>query len=80
MEPENQATITERYGYSSVNEASVKLLRETRPRLIESAVVTPSLDVLDDAVISRDVGDAGNARIADAWRDLTGSGGEGRVA
>lgn len=79
MEPENQAKITERYGYSSVNEESVKLLRETRPRLIESAVVTPSLDVLDNAVISRDVGDAGNARIVDLWRELTGTGGQGRV-
>jgi spermidine/putrescine-binding protein len=71
MEPANQALITERYGYSSVNEESIKQLRRTHPRLIESAVVTPSLDVLDDAVISRDVGDAGNARFVAAWRELT---------
>jgi spermidine/putrescine-binding protein len=79
MEPGNQALITERYGYSSVNEESIKELRRTRPRLVESDVVTPSLDALENAVISRDVGDAGNARIVEAWRRLTGTGGSGRV-
>jgi spermidine/putrescine-binding protein len=79
MEPANQARITERYGYSSVNKESIKLLRDTRPRLIDNGVVTPSLEVLDDAVISRDVGDAGNARIEATWRELTGTGGSGRI-
>jgi spermidine/putrescine-binding protein len=77
MEPANQARITERYGYSSVNKESIKLLRRTRPRLIESSVVTPSLDALDDAVVSRDLGDAGNARLVELWRELTGSTGSG---
>jgi hypothetical protein len=63
MEPGNQALTTERYGYSSVNRDSTEQLRRTRPTLIESAVVTPSLDQLEDAVISRALGDAGNARI-----------------
>jgi spermidine/putrescine-binding protein len=75
MEPANQARITERYGYSSVNEGSIKLLRRTQPRVIESSVVTPSLDALSDAVISRDLGDAANARLVEVWRELTGRAG-----
>lgn len=75
MEPENQALISSLYGYSSVNTASIELLREQDPKLIDDPVVTPSLDSLDDAVISRDVGDAGNARIVSVWDELiAGSG------
>jgi spermidine/putrescine-binding protein len=75
MEPANQALITARYGYSSVNADAIKLLRRTQPRVIESSVVTPSLDALSDAVISRDLGDAANARLVDVWRELTGESG-----
>lgn len=75
MAPANQARITATYGYSSVNQDSIKALRRTEPKLIDSSAVTPSLDVLDDAVISRDVGDAGNARIVETWRKLSGTSG-----
>lgn len=73
MEPENQALITSLYGYSSVNTDSIKLLREQDPRLVDDPIITPSLNTLDDAVISRDVGDAGNARIVSVWNELIAS-------
>lgn len=71
MEPQNAAQITSRYGYSSVNQKAIELLRKTDPKLVQSSVVTPSLSDLNDAKISKDLGNAGNARFVEVWKQVT---------
>lgn len=72
LEPQYSKLITTEFGYSSVNTKAIEDLRRSDPAVIDSPIVSPPLDALDNAVLVRDLGARGNARFVRAWEQLTG--------